>query len=321
MSSGSGSGTDTRAELAGRGYRGRWLVHRCPLVMRSPCEEHGAIRRRGKFGAARAPMLVFLVSIAVFASRPVLGFAAEPAPASSAPSAAPAPAVEEWLNQNVRLRVTLQAVDRPSSAGKPFGEIRAGAEVKAIGLVAGKQWVEIELPDHSLAYVPRGEIEFENNAAAPAGEQSAAPSGGKTATPPATSAAATPAAATSAAAAPAAAISAAAATLGVVRGPATRVPNAATLVVADQRLRLSGIDPGPQEVLAPFESWVRSQGALTCEPDAQTGRYHCFTNGGIDVAEAAILNGAGRVGDGATPAYRASETQARQGRRGLWQGP
>ncbi|MGH7029258.1 MAG: hypothetical protein ACREEZ_02410 [Stellaceae bacterium] len=71
-------------------------------------------------------------------------------------------------------------------------------------------------------------------------------------------------------------------------------------------------------MLAPFESWVRSQGALTCAPDGQTGRYHCFTSGGVDVAEAAILNGAGRVGDGATPAYRQSETEARHDGRGLW---
>jgi endonuclease YncB( thermonuclease family) len=46
-----------------------------------------------------------------------------------------------------------------------------------------------------------------------------------------------------------------------------------------------------------------------------------LTGSGIDVAEAAILNGAGRVGDGATPQYRDSETQARNAKRGLWQGP
>jgi len=97
-------------------------------------------------------------------------------------------------------------------------------------------------------------------------------------------------------------------------------PNAATLVVADQRIRLSGIDPGPSTVLSPFENWIRAQGALLCEPDAQTGRYRCFTSGGIDVAEAAILNGAGRVGDGATSGYREREAEARQGHRGPWQG-
>jgi endonuclease YncB( thermonuclease family) len=93
------------------------------------------------------------------------------------------------------------------------------------------------------------------------------------------------------------------------------------LVVGDQRIRLSGIDPGPAEVLGPFENWVEAQGDLVCDPDAQTWRYHCLTGSGIDVAEAAILNGAGRVGDGATPQYRDSETQARNAKRGLWQGP
>jgi endonuclease YncB( thermonuclease family) len=99
------------------------------------------------------------------------------------------------------------------------------------------------------------------------------------------------------------------------------VPNAATLIVGDQRLRLSGIDPGPIEVLGPFENWVRGQGSIACDPDAETGRYHCFTTSGVDVAEAAILNGAGRVGDGATPEYRDSETQARTAKRGLWGQP
>jgi endonuclease YncB( thermonuclease family) len=99
------------------------------------------------------------------------------------------------------------------------------------------------------------------------------------------------------------------------------VPNAATLVVADRRIRLSGIDPGPFAALGSFESWLHAQGALLCEPDAQTGRYRCFTGNGVDVAEAAILNGAGRVGDGATPAYRESETQARTAKRGFWGEP
>jgi endonuclease YncB( thermonuclease family) len=241
--------------------------------------------------------LVLLIFIAIVVIRPLVGFAAETEPA-----------VEEWLNQNVRLHDTVQVLDRPSSDGKPSGEIRAGAEVKAIGLVGHKQWVQIELPDHSLAYVPRAAIEFENDAvppSAPAAERSATPTGAATGAPPTTVLPAT----------------APAATPGTIRGPVTRVPNAATLVVADQRLRLSGIDPGPQEALGPFENWVRGQGVLMCEPDAQTRRYHCFTGGGVDVAEAAILNGAGRVGDGATPAYRESETQARQGRRGLWAQP
>jgi endonuclease YncB( thermonuclease family) len=99
------------------------------------------------------------------------------------------------------------------------------------------------------------------------------------------------------------------------------VPNAATLVVGDQRLRLAGIDPGPPAALGSFEKWVEAQGALDCEQQAQTGRYRCLTGGAIDVAQAAILNGAGRVGDGASPAYRVSETEARIAKRGLWGQP
>jgi endonuclease YncB( thermonuclease family) len=270
--------------------------NRCSMNCRTTVQkEDKQIRTQASVNTGLIAGLILLISIVVAAARPVLGLAAEPAQGPAAP------AVEEWLNQNVRLHDTVQAVDRPSSDGKPSGEIRAGAEVKAIGLVAGKHWVQIELPDHSLAYVPMAAIEFENDAAA----RGAAPTGAEAAPPPIT----TPPPATPAAAS------------GVIRGPVTRVPNAATLVVADQRLRLSGIDPGPGEALAPFESWVRGQGALMCEPDAQTGRYRCLTSGGVDVAEAAILNGAGRVGDGASPEYRASETQARTAKRGLWGEP
>jgi endonuclease YncB( thermonuclease family) len=269
-----------------------------------------------------------LFTIAVPVALLVLGdglpkvLAADPAPAAESRSAgAPeTPAVEEWLNQTVRLRETLQAMSEPLPDGKSAGEIRAGAEVKAIGLVAGKRWVEIELPDHSRAYIPKDAIQYEDNAAAAVPEANQKSAGPPASSPPPPVSAGSPAAPPASARASSPEIAAAAAP-GAIRGAVNRVPNAATLVVADQRIRLSGIDPGPSEVLAPFESWLRGQGELLCEPDAQTGRYHCFTSGGVDVAQAAILNGAGRVGDGATTEYRNSETQARQGNRGLWRQP
>ena len=220
--------------------------------------------------------------------------------ASPPPAAGNSPTIVEWLNQTVHLRDTVQALDRPSSDGKATGRIRGGAEVKAIGIVAGREWVQIELPDQVLAYIPVGAVELNESTAASSpgqkAEPAAAPMPGATSPEPASTAA-------------------------IVQGPVTRVPNAATLVVGDQRIRLSGVDPGPPTVLAPFENWMRAQGALSCEPEAQTGRYRCFTSGGVDVAEAAIFNGAGRVGDGATPGYRERETEARQAHRGLWQGP
>jgi endonuclease YncB( thermonuclease family) len=254
------------------------------------------IGRAAAIAIGRARLLLGCAAIAAAAG----GVAAPAAGGPAAPSStAAAPAVEEWLNQPVRLRDTAEARDRPAADGKPAGEIRAGAEVKAIGLVAGKNWVEIELPDHAIAYLPRAAIEYETaGAAAPATP------------PPSTNPPPTPAA-TVPRSGPA----------GAIRGTVSKVPNAATLVVAEQRIRLSGIDPGPQAVLAPFEKWVEAQGVLDCEPEAQTGRYRCLTGGGVDVAQAAILNGSGRVGDGAPPAYRDSETQARNAGRGLWGQP
>ncbi len=109
-----------------------------------------------------------------------------------------------------------------------------------------------------------------------------------------------------------------AAELPKISGPVTGVPNAANLVIDRQTIQLSGIDPGPASVLGPYEDWVVSHGPLECEPVANTGSYRCLTNTRIDVAEAAILNGAGRVGDGADAGYRESEKKAREQKKGLW---
>ncbi|MGH7059350.1 MAG: thermonuclease family protein [Stellaceae bacterium] len=280
-----------------------WSCHMDSGTGRGVTTDHCLYRN-----AAGALLLALLAVSATVSIAPIAADAAEPG-ASAASTTTQSAAIEEWLNQKVRLHDTVQALDRPVSNGKPAGEIRAGAEVEAIGLVAGKHWVRIELPDHSLVYVPREAIEFENDAAAPAVTKSAAGS----------PAAPSPSAPSPGGQKPRAAE--VASRPGPVRGAVTKVPNAATLVVADQRLRLSGVDPGPPKDLQGFESWVRGQGALLCEPDAQTGRYRCFTGAGVDVAEAAILNGAGRVGEGASPAYRDSETAARQGKRGLWGQP
>jgi endonuclease YncB( thermonuclease family) len=99
------------------------------------------------------------------------------------------------------------------------------------------------------------------------------------------------------------------------------VPDAATLIIENQRIALAGIDPGPPDVLAGFEGWVRSRGAVNCEPQPPGTKYRCFTKEGVDVAEAGILNGAGRVAEGATSTYRDRENDAREAKRGLWAKP
>src|SRR5690348_5713778 len=74
------------------------------------------------------------------------------------------PTIGEWLNQTLHLRETVQAFDRPAQDGKPSGQIRAGAEIKAVGIVSGGQWVQIELPDRTLAYLPRAAVELDDPA-------------------------------------------------------------------------------------------------------------------------------------------------------------
>jgi endonuclease YncB( thermonuclease family) len=287
-----------RGEAAeSRGRRNpRWQQRGATLSNNSVATSSRGDRCSREWTARRVLLIFGFMVLAAPAIPPPAVLAAGPAQVT------PAPTIEEWLNQPVRLQETAQALDLPAAGGKPAGEIRAGAEITAIGLVAGKSWVQIELPNHAIAYLPRSAIQFET------GGPAAAPA-------PAAPSKIPPGAAPAAAATPA---NAPASDAGAIHGTVSKVANAATLVVADQRIRLLGIDPGPQTVLAPFEKWVEAQGALDCRPEAQTGRYRCLTSGGIDVAQAAILNGSGRVGDGASPTYRDSETQARDAKRGLW---
>src|SRR5271170_3384982 len=101
------------------------------------CEWRNRRPRRRRIARALLLSMALSLAHAVFGAHSPQVLAADAAPATGSASAAPAtPAVEEWLNQSVRLRETLQAMSRPSADGKPSGEIRAGAEVKAIGLVA-----------------------------------------------------------------------------------------------------------------------------------------------------------------------------------------
>jgi endonuclease YncB( thermonuclease family) len=135
---------------------------------------------------------------------------------------------------------------------------------------------------------------------------------------PATPAPATPAPATPAPATPAPATPAP----GTVSGTVTQVPNSATVVIGETRLRLAGVDPGPEDVLAPIEGWLLHQaGALQCQPAGQTGRYICRAADGADIAGTIIRNGAARVGLGAPADYRNFENEARENHRGLWKEP
>jgi endonuclease YncB( thermonuclease family) len=104
----------------------------------------------------------------------------------------------------------------------------------------------------------------------------------------------------------------------VIRGIVTEAPNAATWVLADQTIRLWGIEPLSANSLASLVDWVRAKGPIECVPRAKTDRYQCFTATGEDIAEATLLAGVARTDARAPGAYRKAEAQARRKAKGLW---
>jgi endonuclease YncB( thermonuclease family) len=210
---------------------------------------------------------------------PALPAGANAAPPASLAATAPAqPEIETQINDPVRVLDTVVALDHPDSNGEPVGRIRAGVRLKAVGIVAGGKWVQIQLPNENIAYVPRSAMALDP-AGRPLNE------------------------------------------LEKVAGAVSSVPNAANLVIGERTIRLAGVDAGPAAALGPFEAWVKGQGSLDCEPAAGTGAFHCYTSKGVDVGEAAILNGVARAGDGAGALYRERETAAREAKKGLWGQP
>jgi hypothetical protein len=104
----------------------------------------------------------------------------------------------------------------------------------------------------------------------------------------------------------------------VVRGILIDAPNAATWILADQTIRLWGIEPQFSKSVASLVDWIRAKGPIECVPRATTDRYQCFTATGEDIAEAALLAGVARAGLRAPAVYRSAETRARRKAKGLW---
>ena len=98
---------------------------------------------------------------------------------------------------------------------------------------------------------------------------------------------------------------------------AASVLDTANLVVAGQPVMLfaiSGLDGAPAEQLGRF---IKEQGGrLRCTP--REGAWECTTASGVDVAKAALVNGAARAKPDAPTDYLRQEEAARNARRGLW---
>ncbi|HEY1796963.1 MAG TPA: hypothetical protein VGG57_12685 [Stellaceae bacterium] len=102
-----------------------------------------------------------------------------------------------------------------------------------------------------------------------------------------------------------------------IKGRVIGVVDAGTLVIGEQQIRLEGIDPGSVEMLSEFASWIDSRSPVTCS-EGKAGLYRCLGNNGVDIGEAAILNGIARANTDASELYKQREAEARKARRGLW---
>jgi penicillin-binding protein 1A len=81
---------------------------------------------------------------------------------------------------------------------------------------------------------------------------------------------------------------------------------------------LAWIEPsGSPHLTRQFAYWLKLQGSkVDCKPKPQG--YRCLTSRQIDVAQAAIMNGAGRAAPGAPSEYLSAQAQAETQRRGVW---
>jgi hypothetical protein len=102
----------------------------------------------------------------------------------------------------------------------------------------------------------------------------------------------------------------------VVSGPA-QVVDTATLIINGQRLALAGVEGEGGEYARQLQSLIASQGGMVnCAPQGRG--FVCQLPNGMDIARAALYNGAARAADDASDDYRQQAESARSGRRGIW---
>ncbi len=102
-----------------------------------------------------------------------------------------------------------------------------------------------------------------------------------------------------------------------IEGEVSAVLNSAALVVAGKVVNLYGIRGETGQLATAMQHYIEQMGnRVSCF--ARPGRsFECHV-GKVDLAEAAVLNGAARVRPGAPSKYRVAEQQAKAARRGIW---
>lgn len=75
--------------------------------------------------------------------------------------------IAELVEQNFRLEQTIDATEAPSAVSASLIRLRSGIVVKVIGIVQGGSWLQIQLPDNRIAYVPVAAIPAVNGPGPP----------------------------------------------------------------------------------------------------------------------------------------------------------
>jgi hypothetical protein len=101
-----------------------------------------------------------------------------------------------------------------------------------------------------------------------------------------------------------------------VTGPAS-VVDTGTLQVGDQKVALAGVKGVSGEYAYDLQKLINAQGPqVSCGLRGQA--YLCMLPTGLDIARAALFNGAADVTDDASEDYRQQVASARAGHRGIW---
>lgn len=212
-------------------------------------------------------------------------------PASAAPQSAPAPkiaAVAPPAAPSPELRWATQAINVRAEAradAARVGQLKAGESVHVLSTTTDG-WARVEVGGKQ-GYAALAYLSPTQPASKPVASAAPKPSAGASISPP-----------------------------RPIEGAAS-VRDTANLVVGGQPVALfgiAGLDGVPAEQLGRF---IAEQGGrLRCTP--RDGAWECATASGIDVAKAALVNGAARTKPGAPADYLRQEEAARNARRGLW---
>jgi len=212
--------------------------------------------------------------------------------AASAPAtpAQASPVIVDWIGRTVTVPQSTEVFAAPASDAASAGTLVQGANVDVVGVVQGREWLKLRLPDGSFGYARSANIPTAASQPPPLQDATAQ----------------------SAVSAPEDELAA-----GPVQGSAI-VLNTATLVFSNQAVFLYAIDGFGGEPALAMQQYLDSIGhGVACDPVEKKG-FICTLHDGTDVAKAALINGAARATPDAPPDYVAQETSAKQAKRGIW---